>query len=147
MTNMRSIFKRTFRQRKNSYKTRKIMSEDFVIPSCAVEMTDGEKEYINGGLYINNYTLTAILGFAAGMSVPVLISYASIIKATLVAFVSGISGGVGLSLAGFIWGTSSWELAVELFSAFSNGVGIDISLHYNNFFGVNIPTRLKWQAM
>lgn len=105
-------------------------------------------DYIDGGasLYIPNHVLVGILGWAAGLSVPMLVTYATVIKTTLSALVGGMSLGVGIGIAAFIIGTDSLSLAVELFSAFSNGWGLEVSLNNKKFFGVSIPIGLNWEA-
>jgi len=49
MVNTRNVFKTTFKKQKNSYVTNKIIKEDLYIPETAIELTNNEMEYINGG--------------------------------------------------------------------------------------------------
>lgn len=126
----------------------KFISNELFFPDSAVELSYEEMDYIDGGasLYIPNHVLVGILGWAAGLSVPMLVTYATVIKTTLSALVGGMSLGVGIGIAAFIIGTDSLSLAVELFSAFSNGWGLEVSLNNKKFFGVSIPIGLNWEA-
>lgn len=46
----------------------------------------------------------------------------------------------------FIIGTDTLGLAIELSSALTSGLGLEISLNYKKFFGISIPIGLQWEA-
>ena len=110
-------------------------------------MSEEEMYDVNGGaVYIPNGTLVGMFSWLASYSVATIFAYASIIKTTLAAFVTGLSLGTAAVIAAFIIGTDTIGLAIELSSALTSGLGLEISLNYKKFLGASIPIGLQWEA-
>lgn len=110
-------------------------------------MSDEEMYEVNGGaVYISNSTLVGMFSWLASFSVTTIVAYATVIKTTLSAFVTGLSLGTAVAIAAFIIGTDTLGLAIELSSALTSGLGLEISLNYKKFLGVSIPIGLQWEA-
>ncbi|GEM_PF-6376939 len=110
-------------------------------------MSEEEMYDVNGGaVYISNSTLVGMFSWLASFSVTTIVAYATVIKTTLAAFVTGLSLGTAVAIAAFIIGTDTLGLAIELSSALTSGLGLEISLNYKKFLGVSIPIGLQWEA-
>ncbi|MDY0144342.1 MAG: hypothetical protein RBR97_20870 [Bacteroidales bacterium] len=110
-------------------------------------MSEEEMYDVNGGaVYISNSTLVGMFSWLTSFSVTTIVAYATVIKTTLAAFVTGLSLGTAVAIAAFIIGTDTLGLAIELSSALTSGLGLEISLNYKKFLGVSIPIGLQWEA-
>ena len=110
-------------------------------------MSEEEMYDVNGGaVYIPNSTLVGMFSWLASFSVTTIVAYATVIKTTLAAFVTGLSLGTAAAIGLFILGTDTLGLAIELSSALTSGLGLEISLNYKKFFGASIPIGLQWEA-
>jgi|GEM_PF-5426469 len=101
-------------------------------------------EYINGGLYIDYNTLSGVLRFLVPASLEILILHASLIKTVLAAFIASISLGTAAIISGLIAFSDPKGLAIFLFSAFYNKLGINNKV--GNYFGFTFIPKLKWEV-
>jgi len=110
MVNHKEIFRSFTKQKRNSIFTKKVIKSELIIPNGASEISEDEREYINGGsIEVKQY------GFL-GLGVKV------IINGTIAELASYIS--IGFGIAAFVTGLLMLILAIGAISLISSLVSI-----------------------